>query len=99
MLGAAYEGIALRIFILPPEQGAVRRSRKEGGERSELIRRILIILYDTESTPRNADFISIAPKGETTHYILRVASAPSLSAVTDSLDFRVADAPLQIQFA
>ena len=26
---------------------------------------------------RNADFISIAPKGETTHYILRVASAPS----------------------
>ena len=39
------------------------------------------------------------PKGETTHYILRVASAPSSSAVTDSLDFRVADAPLQIQFA
>ena len=37
------------------------------------------------------------PKGETTHYILRVASAPT--AVTDSLDFRVADAPLQIQFA
>ena len=39
------------------------------------------------------------PKGETTHYILRVASAPSPSAVTDSLDFQVADAPLQIQFA
>ena len=42
---------------------------------------------------------SSPPKGETTHYILRVASAPSSSAVTDSLDFRVADAPLQIQFA
>ena len=39
------------------------------------------------------------PKGETTHCILRVASAPSPTAVTDSLDFQVADAPLQIQFA
>ena len=39
------------------------------------------------------------PKGETTHYILRVASAPSPTAVTDSLDFQVADASLQIQFA
>ena len=29
-------------------------------------------------------------RGETTHYILRVASAPSPSAVTDSLDFQVA---------
>ena len=55
--------------------------------------------YDTDSQSRNADFISIAPKGETTHYILRVASAPSSTAVTDSLDFQVADAPLQIQFA
>ena len=44
-------------------------------------------------------FIICAPKGETTHYILRVASAPSPTAVTDSLDFQVADAPLQIQFA
>ena len=41
----------------------------------------------------------IAPKGETTHYILCVADAPTSSAVTDSLDFQVADAPLQIQFA
>ena len=70
-----------------------------GGERSEPITSMLIMLYDTESQSRNADFISIAPKGETTHYILRVASAPSPSAVTDSLDFQVADAPLQIQFA
>ena len=70
-----------------------------GGERSEPITNMLIMLYDTESQSRNADFISIAPKGETTHYILRVASAPSSSAVTDSLDFQVAEAPLQIQFA
>ena len=48
-----------------------------GGERSEPIRRMLNMLYDIESQSRNADFISIAPKGETTHYILRVASAPS----------------------
>ena len=43
--------------------------------------------------------MSYRPKGETTHYILRVSSAPSTTAVTDSLDFQVADAPLQIQFA
>ena len=43
--------------------------------------------------------MSYRPKGETTHYILRVASVPSPTAVTDSLDFRVAGAPLQIQFA
>ena len=41
----------------------------------------------------------LPPKGETTHYDLCVAGAPSSSAVTDSLDFQVADAPLQIQFA
>ena len=46
--------------ILPPEQGEVRRSRIGGGERSEPIRRILIMPYDTESKSRNADFISIA---------------------------------------
>ena len=38
---------------------------------------MLTMSYDTESKSRNADFISIAPKGETTHYILRVASVPS----------------------
>ena len=53
-----------------------------------------------EMTGMGAAFLSVAsPKGETTHYILRVASAPSPSVVTDSLDFQVADAPLQIQFA
>ncbi len=44
-------------------------------------------------------FAGLPPKGETTHYDLCVAGAPSSTAVTDSLDFRVADAPLQIQFA
>jgi len=43
-------------FILPPEQGEVRRSRIGGGERSEPIRRMPIITYDTESKSRNADF-------------------------------------------
>ena len=31
-----------------------------GGERSEPIRRMLIMLYDADSQSRNADFISIA---------------------------------------
>ena len=47
-------------FILPPEQGEVRRSRIGGGERSEPISRMLTMPYDTESQSRNADFISIA---------------------------------------
>ena len=34
--------------ILPPEQGEVRRSRIGGGERSEPIRRMPIITYDTK---------------------------------------------------
>ncbi|EHO63075.1 hypothetical protein HMPREF9453_01000 [Dialister succinatiphilus YIT 11850] len=41
----------------------------------------------------------LRPTGKTTHYDLCVAGAPASSAVTDSLDFQVADAPLQIQFA
>ena len=47
-------------FILPPEQGEVRRSRIGGGERSEPIRKMLIMPYDTARSSRNADFISIA---------------------------------------
>ena len=60
-----------------PARGGSPAQRERGGERSEPITRMLIMLYSTESQSRNADFISIAPKGETTHYILRVASAPS----------------------
>ena len=51
---------ASRCFILPPKQGEVRRSRIGGGERSEPIRRMLIMPYDTVRSSRNADFISIA---------------------------------------
>ena len=57
---AIYEESVSRCFILPPLAGEVRRSRKGGGERSEPIRRILCISYDTESQSRNADFILIA---------------------------------------
>ena len=53
-----------------------------------VVRMIMIFLF----------YVLLSPKGKTTHYILRVASAPSPSAVTDSLDFQVTDAPLQIQF-
>ena len=52
-------------FILPPEQGEVRRSRIGGGERSEPIRRMLFMPYDIESQSRNADFILIAREGDT----------------------------------
>ena len=58
------------------EGGAVRHQRGES-HRRWLIDVMLIMPYDIESQSRNADFISIAPKGETTHYILRVAIAPS----------------------
>ena len=59
---AMYEESVSRCFILPPLAGEVRRSRIGGGERSELIRRMLIILYDIESQSRNADFILIAQR-------------------------------------
>ena len=54
-----------------------------------VVRMIMIFLF----------YVLSPPTEETTHYILRVASAPSSPAVTGSLDFQVAAAPLQIQFA
>ena len=62
----AYEENVSRCFILPPEQGEVRRSRKGGGERSEPTCRMLIMPYDTARSSRNADFILIAREGDTT---------------------------------
>ena len=60
----------------------------------------MIMILDVDVTAERRHYNTHRPpKGETTHYILRVASAPSPTAVTDSLDFQVADAPLQIQFA
>ena len=61
----------LRTFGAQPCQSSRRRcvqwrSRIGGGERSEPIRRMLIIPYDIESQSRNADFILIARKGDTT---------------------------------
>ena len=53
-------------FILPPLAGEVRRSRIGGGERSEPVSRMLFMPYDIESQSRNADFILIARKGDTT---------------------------------
>ena len=55
-----YEESVSWCFILPPLAGEVRHSRIGGGERSEPIRRMLFMPYDTESKSRNADFISIA---------------------------------------
>ena len=63
---AIYEESVSRCFILPPEQGEVRRSRIGGGERSEPISRMLIMPYDTARSSRNADFMFIARKGDTT---------------------------------
>ena len=56
---AIYEESVSRFFILSPGWGKVRRSRIGGGERSEPIRRMPIMLYDIESQSRNADFIFI----------------------------------------
>ena len=41
-------------------------ARIGGGEHSEPIRRMLIMPYGTESKSRNADFMFIARKGDTT---------------------------------
>ncbi len=49
---AIYEESVSRCFILPPLAGEVRRSRIGGGERSEPIRRMLTMPYDTESQSR-----------------------------------------------
>ena len=63
---AIYEESVSRCFILPPLAGAVRRSWIGGGERSDPISRMVILPYGAESKSRNADFILIARKGDTT---------------------------------
>ena len=64
------------VLFFPPEQGEVRRSRIGGGERSEPIRRMLIMPYDTESKSRNADFISIAAERQSATFSAAGAVAP-----------------------
>ena len=60
------KGLLFRALFCPPEQGEVRRSRIGGGERSDPISRMVILPYGAESKSRNADFILIARKGDTT---------------------------------
>ena len=69
---AAYERTAFQSFILPPEQGEVRRSRIGGGERSEPVSRMLIMPYDTESQSRNA---LASPLGEEGHKVAKGVQA------------------------
>ena len=47
-----------------------------GGERSEPIRRMLFMPYDTESKSRNADFISIAAERQSATLSAAGAVAP-----------------------
>ncbi len=67
----------------------VRRSRIGGGERSEPIRRMLIMLYDTESQSRNADFILIAREGDTTTLGAEGPVNPHAEGVSNGLSGRV----------
>ena len=53
-------------YSAPLNRGKSGEAGEGGGERSEPIRRMPIITYDTESKSRNADFILIARKGDTT---------------------------------
>ena len=64
---ATYEESVSRCFILPLNRGKSGAARiGGGGERSEPVSRIVFMPYDTESKSRNADFILIARKGDTT---------------------------------
>ena len=80
---AIYEESVSRCFILPPEQGEVRRSRIGGGERSEPVSRMLILPYDTESKSRNAGFISIARRA--IHHLQRRRRCRPLSEANTTL--------------
>ena len=62
------KGLLFRALFCPPEQGEVRRSRIGGGERSEPIRRMLIMPYDTESQSRN---VLASPLGEEGHEVAK----------------------------
>ena len=57
---ATYEERPRGVLFCPLNRGKSGAARIGGGERSEPIRRMLIMPYDTESKSRNADFISIA---------------------------------------
>ena len=75
-----YEKIVSRCFILPPEQGEVRRSRKGGGERSEPITSMLIMPYDTESQSRN---VLASPLGEEGHEVAKGCTRVRMIMILD----------------
>ena len=77
---AAYEESVSRCFILPPEQGEVRRSRIGGGERSEPISRMLIMPYDTESQSRN---VLASPLGEEGHEVAKGCTRVRMIMILD----------------
>ena len=54
------------VLFCPLHRGKSGAAGKGGGERSEPVSRIVFMPYDTESKSRNADFILIARKGDTT---------------------------------
>ena len=54
------------VLFCPLHRGKSGAARIGGGEHSEPVSRMIIIPYDIESQSRNADFIFIARKGDTT---------------------------------
>jgi hypothetical protein len=60
------KGLIFRALFFPLNRGKSGAARIGGGERSEPIRRMPIMPYDRESQSRNADFMFIARKGDTT---------------------------------
>ena len=60
------KGMLRGVLFYPLHRGKSGAARIGGGERSEPVSRMIILSYDTESKSRNADFISIARKGDTT---------------------------------
>ena len=60
------KGLLFRALFFPLNRGKSGAARIGGGEHSEPVSRIVFMPYDTESKSRNADFILIARKGDTT---------------------------------
>ena len=75
-----YEKIISRCFILLPLAGEVPRSGKGGGERSEPITRVLIMLYDTESQSRN---VLASPLGEEGHEVAKGCTRVRMIMILD----------------
>ena len=66
------------------------------GERSEPVNRIVLMLYDTESKSRNADFISIAREGNPSPSAPQALSPPERSDATLLHNLRRQPRPLFI---